>query len=162
MIAVLDIDGTLANYHHRKYLIDKHFLTKKDWDKFFDPLLVYKDKPIVNTQTIIKKFMSSFDDVVFLTGRPERLRDVTLMWLAEHYDVMPGHTHLMMRPANLNNTENMLERAKFKSLVFEKRILLRYLNETFLFVDDDLQILQHLAKYGICLKAPECWRLMFV
>ena len=74
-IILCDIDGTIANNDHRQ-----HFLQgKKDWDGFFSELI--NDEPIIR---IIKKINAYHDEgknIIFLTGRPERFRYSTTLWL---------------------------------------------------------------------------------
>ena len=79
-IILCDIDGTIANNDHRQ-----HFLQgKKDWDGFFSELI--NDEPIIK---IIKKINAYHDvgkNIIFLTGRPERFRYSTTLWLKENFD----------------------------------------------------------------------------
>ena len=79
-IILCDIDGTIANNDHRQ-----HFLQgKKDWDGFFSELI--NDEPIIR---IIKKINAYHDEgknIIFLTGRPERFRYSTTLWLKENFE----------------------------------------------------------------------------
>ena len=79
-IILCDIDGTIANNDHRQ-----HFLQgKKDWDGFFSELI--NDEPI---DRIIKKINAYHDagkNIIFLTGRPERFRYSTTLWLKENFE----------------------------------------------------------------------------
>lgn len=77
-IVVSDVDGTLADCSHRTHFVKGE---KKDWDSFFDPHLVYEDKP---RQEIIDKFNSHPGIPVVVTARPEKLRSVTESWLRKH------------------------------------------------------------------------------
>lgn len=87
VLAVFDIDGVVADVRHRLHHLEHH-----DWDSFFDaagadPLLVEGARLAAD--------LASEHDVVWLTGRPERLRSVTTSWLSVHG--LPGD-ELHMRP----------------------------------------------------------------
>lgn len=161
MILILDIDSTLANIDHRLPLIDKAKPTSKDWDAFFVPELVILDKPIQKTQLIYKKIKNYFDKTLFLTGRPETLRDATVVWLDEYYNISPNKDELFMRSRGVSDTEDHQPRAKFKSRIFQEKILPQYPKQNFMFIDDDVVILKALADFGIVIKAPECWDILF-
>jgi hypothetical protein len=160
VILVIDIDGTLANLEHRLHFIDKENPTSEDWDKFFDPELVIKDTPIELSQEALEACADYFDDIVFLTGRIEDLRELTETWLDEYYGIDPDEDHLFMRPQSNELTEDTTEWADFKKIVFEEEIKPRYPGEEFIFIDDTDEILKMLAPYGLTLKAPECWELL--
>ena len=79
-IVLCDIDGTVANNDHRQHFLEG----KKDWDGFFSELV--NDLPI---QIIIDKVTQEQTNgkrVVFITGRPERYRYSTTLWLKEYFD----------------------------------------------------------------------------
>ena len=78
-IILCDIDGTVADNSHRQYFLEG----KKDWDGFFSELV--NDLPI---QIIIDKVIqeqANGKEIVFLTGRPERYRYSTTLWLKEYF-----------------------------------------------------------------------------
>lgn len=77
-IAVLDIDGVLADVRHRLHHLDKR---PKDWAAFFaaagcDPLLP-------EGAAVAAQLMADHE-VVYLTGRPEHCRAQTAAWLDRH------------------------------------------------------------------------------
>jgi hypothetical protein len=78
---IVDIDGTLANIDHRLHFIEGDL---KDWDAFFEACP--DDAPIDNVIDVIKAlgFLGYHNDnvhLVYLTGRPEKVRQQTLAWL---------------------------------------------------------------------------------
>ena len=80
-IAVFDIDGVLADVSHRLHYLDVH-----RWERFFraadeDPLLEEGAERLQEAQ--------ADHDVVYLTGRPERNRNLTQRWLASHPQTTP-------------------------------------------------------------------------
>jgi hypothetical protein len=72
----------------------------KRWDKFFEN--VDKDTPIWPTIDIINSIASKpWFKIVFMSGRPERLRKATLTWLANNVNHYLADTDkLFMRPDN--------------------------------------------------------------
>ena len=90
MLAVFDVDGVVADVRHRL-----HFLSgrRRSWNAFFnaagrDPLLPEGARLVAD--------LGREHEIVWLTGRPEWLRDVTSDWLAAH-GLPTGELHL--RPA---------------------------------------------------------------
>jgi uncharacterized HAD superfamily protein len=81
-ILICDIDGVIADCKHRvnKYLVDK---TPKDWDGFFDPNEVKKDKPIKEVIKLLNN-INPEAHVLLLSTRWERLRSVTEDWLEDN------------------------------------------------------------------------------
>jgi hypothetical protein len=75
---VFDIDGTLADITHRLPFIQKE---PKDWDAFFDACS--EDKPIQHMIEVARTLYRC-DAVVFVSGRAERCRKKTEVWLMEH------------------------------------------------------------------------------
>jgi hypothetical protein len=77
-IAVLDIDGVLADVRHRLHHLERQ---PKNWAAFFaaaqqDPLLV--------EGAAVAATLEQDHEVVYLTGRPERCRADTVAWLERH------------------------------------------------------------------------------
>ena len=104
-IAVIDVDGVVADVRHRLPLLRRH---PPRWDLFFaaadgDPLLE------VGAELVTK--LAEEHTVVWLSGRPERLRAVTEDWLARH-DLPDGRLELRRprdyRPARLMKLERIL------------------------------------------------------
>jgi hypothetical protein len=96
--AVIDVDGVLADVEHRLHHIAKR---PKDWGRFF---AAAADDPPLHAGIAMARRLAADHDIVYLSGRPERLRQVTLDWFAR-YDVPPGRLLLRdnrdRRPARL-------------------------------------------------------------
>jgi phosphoglycolate phosphatase-like HAD superfamily hydrolase len=88
-IAIVDIDGVLADVRHRLHHIAGR---RKDWDGFFAAAVA--DPPHDEGLAIVAE-LSEAHEVVLLTGRPERCRTDTQRWLDDHG--IGGH-RLVMRP----------------------------------------------------------------
>lgn len=87
-IAIVDIDGVVADVRHRLHHISAR---PKDWDAFFDAAVA--DPPHEQGLRVVRT-LAQDHEIIYLTGRPERLRQATDEWLARHG--IGGHT-LMMR-----------------------------------------------------------------
>lgn len=151
MVIVLDIDGTIANNDHRAHHVDKE---APDWDTFLTPDLVGKDTPIAGARRAVKHFQLLKYKMLFLTGRNEALRDTTMRWLLEHYELDVREEDLMMRPLG-----NMLKPTEFKRE--QVSAIRQEYGENLIFFDDDLYMHAVYAEYGIAMHAPECWKTMF-
>lgn len=97
MLAVIDIDGVVADVRHRLH----HLEPPRSWRSFFaaadqDELLAEGARLVVE--------LAVDHEIVWLTGRPEWLRDTTLQWLVRQglpgreAHLRPNHDH---RPARL-------------------------------------------------------------
>jgi hypothetical protein len=88
-IAVLDIDGVVADVRHRLHFLDRR---PKDWAGFF---AAAGDDPPLATGIELAHELAAMHELVWLTGRPEQLRRVTSRWLDAHG--LPSD-ELQMRP----------------------------------------------------------------
>ncbi len=77
MIA-FDIDGVLADARHREHHLARR---PKDWEGFFAE--ARQDEPIAAGRQALLDALEG-ETVVLISGRPERLRQATVDWLAEH------------------------------------------------------------------------------
>lgn len=79
-IVLFDIDGTLANVEDRVHHIKGE---KRNWRAFFEAM--HGDTPIAPVVSLYHKLWEHTDyEIYLLTGRPEKYRDMTLSWCAEH------------------------------------------------------------------------------
>lgn len=95
-----DIDGVLADIGHRM-----HYIDEKNYDGFYGCEMA-DDEPIkggiVFLETLIKGITTYYWhaeemlDLVFITGRPERSRTLTKMWLSANFEV-PFEYRILMR-----------------------------------------------------------------
>jgi hypothetical protein len=84
---VIDIDGVVADVRHRLRFLDRR---PKDWDGFF--AAAEQDLPLEVGLARVTELADEYD-VVWLTGRPERLRKVTMAWLGR-YGLPSGPMHM--------------------------------------------------------------------
>ena len=75
---IVDIDGTIANGEHRV-----HLAKEKKWDEYFD--LCHLDTPIWQMQALLADLgTNDHNEIVYFSGRAERIRGKTVMWMHEH------------------------------------------------------------------------------
>lgn len=74
-LAVFDIDGVLADVRHRVHHIEGR---RKDWLAFFDAAV---DDPVLPDGVSLAAEAARDCDIAYLTGRPERCRRDTEVWL---------------------------------------------------------------------------------
>jgi hypothetical protein len=106
MLAVFDIDGVVADVRHRLHHLDP----PRSWRGFFgaahaDPLLAPGARLVAE--------MGADHEIVWLTGRPEWLREVTKQWLAAH-GLPDGELHL--RPLHDHRPARLFKLAALRSL----------------------------------------------
>ncbi|TQK50576.1 hypothetical protein FBY35_0913 [Streptomyces sp. SLBN-118] len=88
-LAIFDLDGTLADSGHRQRFLQRR---PRDWDAFF--AAAPKDPPLAMGVDLCLRAAEDCE-VQYLTGRPERCRRDTLVWLAEQG--LPEGTVFMRR-----------------------------------------------------------------
>jgi hypothetical protein len=157
MLLILDIDGTIADNSHRLHWIERE---KPDWDTFLSPDLVAKDIPIPEAQEALDKIFLQLKpySLHVVTGRNESLRDVTELWLDEHFGIGPSFTifdSMTMRPRHNNTTSSSYKEAVLANIIESRGQDFG----TALIIDDDPWVLSMAEEFGITLKAPDCWKL---
>ena len=90
-IAVIDIDGTIANIHHRLHYIQGE---EKDWDNFFASCT--DDEPIKNMICLVQN-LSEHYRIVFCTGRSAVIAFETRKWLDRNFSFDLKYDLLMRR-----------------------------------------------------------------
>ena len=88
-IAVIDIDGVVADVRHRVHHLERR---RPNWAAFF--AAAPRDPPLVEGIALVRELRSDHE-IVYLTGRPERCRRDTVSWLAAQG--IGGHRILMRR-----------------------------------------------------------------
>jgi hypothetical protein len=83
-VAVLDIDGVLADVSHRLPHLQRR---PKDWAAFFAAMA---DDPVLEPGRELAHQLALDHPIVYLTGRPHRYAPVTQGWLDRH-DLPHGH-----------------------------------------------------------------------
>jgi phosphoglycolate phosphatase-like HAD superfamily hydrolase len=130
-LAVFDIDGVVADVRHRLHHLERR---PKNWAGFF--AAARRDPPLPEGVELAKGYARSHH-LVWLTGRPEHLREVTLAWLAAQD--LP-HEWLLMRPANDRSPARLFKERQLKYLGREAQVDL--------VVDDDPAVVTRLLEAG--------------
>lgn len=130
-LAVLDIDGVLADDRHRS-----HHAQEKRWGQYFHPENVANDTVWEEGRILVRSLLEAGFDFVYLTGRSDDLRDVTWRWL-----VLNGFPEglLLMRPpyAQTKGTKRPVL-AEFKRDILADLIQSR----TVVLYDDDPEVIR--------------------
>lgn len=128
---VFDIDGTVSDCRHRQPYLDREV---PDWEAFF--AAASADAPLAEGVGYALR-RAQDGHLLWLTGRPERYRDMTLAWLHAHG--LPT-THLHMRP-----DDDMRPAAVFKAERIQHIAAAGFIQ---LIVDDDEQVIGVLRAAG--------------
>jgi len=121
---IVDIDNTISDARWRN-----EYAERKEWDIYHS--LSIHDKPI-NLH-----ILEEDDSIFFLTGRPEKYRDITLKWMDKH---LPKKTRykVIMRPES-----DFASAPKFKASIAS------YFNKITFAWDDREDVLEAYRKLGI-------------
>lgn len=146
MILFVDIDGTLFDHSHRI-----HYVTTdkpKNWAAYYG--LMHLDPPIEAAVGPLLRFVQRGFTILLLTGRPEEYRPITHQQLDAHFPFIMHRP--FMRPTG----------DRSKSYLFKESIVgpIAAKREGIVFIDDDLRNVEMFSKYGVFLKAPECWEVL--
>jgi hypothetical protein len=129
-IAVLDVDGVVADVRHRLHHIERR---PKDWPAFF---LAAKDDPPVPEGLALAAQLAQRHELIWLTGRPSWLRNITESWLRSH--ALPS------REVHMRG-----DRDRRPARVFKVAELMRLAPRTIAtFVDDDVEVVQAATDAG--------------
>lgn len=155
IIFVVDIDGTICDSRERmKEIIDKYGGEENWTDETIEEFLqgdkLMSDKIMPGANKLFHLAKKCNAKVMFLTGRNERARGLTLDWLWNNFRI---NGPLYMRPIGRKNGTT----AECKEDIFLETIFTFNKDATFIFFEDDGATAQRYAKYGLVLKSPECW-----
>lgn len=121
--AVLDIDATLSDVRHRLHHLRRR---PKRWDAFF--AAAGADDPL-SEGLAVAQTLAAGHEIVYLTGRPERIRRATQSWL-ERYRLPPGR--LLMRGDADRSPSAVMKLRKLRRLAAERTVAV--------LVDDDIAV----------------------
>jgi hypothetical protein len=130
-LAIVDIDGVVADVRHRLHYLQSR---PKNWDGFF--AAAPSDSPHPEGVQLVTR-LSVDHEIVFLTGRPERLRGQTVAWLEAHG--IGGH-RLVMRPDGDHRPAAQVKRDLLLTVAGGRKVGV--------VVDDDEIVLAALADAG--------------
>jgi phosphoglycolate phosphatase-like HAD superfamily hydrolase len=129
-VAVFDIDGVVADVRHRLHHLER---PRKEWDLFF--AAASTDPPLAPGLALVAE-LSRAHDIVWLTGRPERIRRITGDWLREQ--------GLPRGDLRMRGDADRRPAARFKLSVLRRLAPLTVAA----FVDDDDEVIQAAISAG--------------
>ena len=139
MVAVVDIDGVVADVRHRLHHVTER---PKDWRAFFDGA---GDDPLLPQGEDTVRQLAEVYDIVYLSGRPERLRGVTERWFREH-GLPPGP--LLLRPYDDYRPSSLFKVEALQKLSETRTVVV--------LVDDDPRVLESARRHGFDV-LPATW-----
>jgi hypothetical protein len=129
--AVLDIDATLSDTSKRLHFIERR---PKDWDSFFAQS---KYDAVLEEGLAVATTLAADHVIVYLTGRPERIRRDTEKWLKDN-GFPDGRVYMR---GNTDRRPSMLMKlGRLKRLAEERPIAV--------LVDDDAAVVAAAEKAG--------------
>lgn len=131
-LAVFDLDGVLTDVSHRLHFLESR---PRNWDAFF--AAAADDPPLAQGVELAHRYATGHD-VLYLTGRPERTRELTGKWL-RHCGAPPGPLH--MRPDRDHRPAALFKREQIRLLARTRVIDI--------VVDDDPAVVTALEAEGI-------------
>lgn len=137
-IVLCDIDGTIANNDHRQHYLEG----KKDWEGFFSEII--NDSPIIPVIQKINEEFKKGNNIIFVTGRPERYRYSTNLWLKENFFF--DYELLMRKNGDQRNKEIV------KNEIFQKYLKAK---DIILCIDNDKSLLKQWNELGLKTLNPE-------
>jgi len=130
-VAVVDIDGVLADVRHRlHHLRGRH----KDWDAFFADAPT--DEPLEEGRAVAER-LAQDHELIYLSGRPDRYHDDTVAWLNGH-NLPPGQ--VMLRPDGDRRPARMFKLERLAEIAADRTVSV--------VVDDDPAVCTALRKRG--------------
>lgn len=125
LLAVVDVDGVLADVRHRLAHVRRR---PKDWRAFF---AAAPRDPVLDQGRETARRLAEVFEIVYLSGRPELCRADTERWLQEHG--MPAG-RVLLRPHGDRRPARLLKVEVLDDLASERRIAV--------LVDDDPLVLE--------------------
>lgn len=107
---LFDLDGTIADLSHRLPHIQKD---PKDWDAFY--AACGNDPPIPHIINLVHE-LAHHRAIVLVSGRSDRVRELTETWLKEHGVV---YNALYMRPDGDIRDDFYVKKILLKHIIFD-------------------------------------------
>lgn len=135
---IVDLDGTLADCEHRVSHLHK---SPKDWDSFYSGLM--NDSLNKWCAELIDAMKYKDYKILFVTGREEKYREVTISWLLKN---KVEFDHLIMRELNDRRDDFLV-----KEDLYNKKIKNHY--DILFVIDDRASVVNKWRELGlVCLQ----------
>lgn len=138
---MVDLDGTLCNFEHRRHLIET---SPKQWDHFHS--LMCNDKPNYSVASVVALHLQFGYQVFFVTGRFQSYRDVTNSWIDEHLYCF-GQIPILMRDDGDHRPDDEVKEEIYHAFIepsFDVKLVL----------DDRDHVVKMWRRLGL-----ECWQV---
>jgi hydroxymethylpyrimidine pyrophosphatase-like HAD family hydrolase len=117
---IFDLDGTLANIEHRKYILEDQNDSNR-WRRFYD--CCDKDspnEPVIRTLELLRQ---SGADVWIFSGRSDEVRAKTVYWLTNNTSFLSHDldTALVMRCAGDYTPDDLLKKQFLDNMLISDR-----------------------------------------
>jgi phosphatidate phosphatase APP1 len=139
MVAVIDIDGVVADVRHRLRHVSKR---PKNWQAFF---AAASEDPLLEEGAETVRRLAEVYDIVYLSGRPETLRETTESWFRRH-DLPTGP--LLLRPRDDFRASSVFKVQALRRLAKDRTVVV--------LVDDDPRVLHEARQAGFDV-LPATW-----
>lgn len=139
MVAVIDIDGVVADLRHRLHHVTAR---PKDWPAFFAGA---DDDGLLAEGVHTVRSLAEVYEIVYLSGRPERLRAVTERWFDRH-ELPEGS--LLLRPYDDYRPSSVYKVEALETLAETRTVVV--------LVDDDPRVLTAARQAGFDV-LPATW-----
>lgn len=176
LIAVWDIDGTLADNTHRASLLEKRCVvclyshlpgghrapcpncgatdstvTEESWAKFLDPERMKDDSPIPAALILLDRMRALGMELHFVTARSlASTGKVTEEWLRTRAGKRPEELLFMRR-----HEDEGIPASVYKARALERLKKLVDADCNFIFFEDDPHVLSLWSQHGLAVKCPE-------
>lgn len=131
---ICDIDGTIAHITHRRHFVNGD---KKDWKGFFSEIGLDSIRQDVYDQ--VKAFQKKGYEVIYVSGRPDDYREVTMDWLRANGIRKPK---LLMRRSG-DSRDDTIIKAEIYEACFENKY------EVYKVIDDRPRVIRMWREKGL-------------
>jgi hypothetical protein len=115
---ICDIDGVIADLTHRLEHITGE---TKNWEAFFEACT--DDDPIMPVIRFLNASVGYFD-IIYVTGRPERVRDKTIAWFEKNsVPFFRSQTRLLMRKDGDHRHDTQVKRELFRQFIDQTNVI---------------------------------------
>lgn len=145
---ICDLDGTLTDCIHRRHYVENK---PKDWDAFYAGV---KDDPVHwHILNLLHRCAGTYEpvfysgtEIVFCTGRPERCRDDTEIWLHRYgFEMGKGKYTLLMRKDDDRRADYIIKQEILDNHIDKDKVLF--------VLDDRQQVVDMWRRNGlVCLQ----------
>jgi len=175
LVAVFDIDGTLANHSHRAAILQKRCSvclhepmpvghhapcptcgstistpTQESWDAFLDADLMAQDPVIVQGLEVLERFRALGAEIHFITGRQRvATGEVTSEWLRFRCGRTESELLFMREPGDVEPA------SVYKEKAFQRLVDQIGSEGVFMFFEDDPHVFPVYDKHGIVIRCPQ-------